>query len=40
MPQPGLEAAYRNTSYRVDHRAGDFGIRIGEPCAPLDALLR
>ncbi len=35
-----LERAYRNTTYRVDHPAGDFGIRIDEPCARLDALLR
>jgi hypothetical protein len=35
-----LEAAYRNTTYCVDHPAGNFGIRIGEPCAPLDTLLR
>ena len=35
-----IERAYRNTTYCVDHSAGNFGIRIGEPCAPLDALLR
>jgi len=35
-----LQRIYRNTTYCVDHPAGDFGIYIGEPCARLDALLR
>jgi hypothetical protein len=33
------EAAYRATSYRVDDGGQRFAIRIGERCAPLDALL-
>jgi hypothetical protein len=35
----GLEAAYRNTTFCVDYPARDFGIRIGELCTLLDALL-
>jgi hypothetical protein len=35
-----LEVTYQSTTYAVDCPAGDFGIRLGEPCAPLDALLR
>ncbi|MCW5606113.1 MAG: DUF3293 domain-containing protein [Burkholderiales bacterium] len=34
-----FERAYRNTTYLVDHPDGGFGIRLGEPCARLDALL-
>lgn len=34
-----LEVAYRNTSYRVDHPDGGFGIRVGEQSDRLDALL-
>lgn len=33
------EAAYRATSYRVDDVGQCFAIRVGERCAPLDALL-
>jgi len=35
-----LDPAYRNTTYSVNHPAGNFDIHIDEPCAPLDALLR
>jgi Protein of unknown function (DUF3293) len=35
-----LERVYRETAYCVDHPAGNFCIRIGEPCAPLEVLLR
>lgn len=34
-----LESSYRSTTYFVDHPEGAFGIRLGEPCARLDALL-
>lgn len=34
-----LGRAYRDTTYVVDYPDGAFGIRIGEPCARLDALL-
>lgn len=34
-----LETSYRSTTYFVDHPGGAFGIRLGEPCARLDALL-
>ena len=35
----GIEHAYRNTTYVVDHPDGAFGIRLGDPCPRLDALL-
>lgn len=35
-----LERAYRDTVFEVDHPGQHFAIRIGEICAPLDALLR
>jgi len=35
----GIENAYRNTTYLVDHPDGAFGIRLGEPCPRLEALL-
>jgi hypothetical protein len=40
MGMADLDRAYHNTTYCVDHPAGDFGIRIDVPCAPLDVLLR
>ena len=40
MTDRELEVVYQTTTYAVDCPAGDFGIRLGEPCAPLDALLR
>lgn len=40
MSLTALACAYLNTAYCVDHRAGNFSLRIGEPCAALDALLR
>ncbi len=35
-----LERAYRDTAFEVDHSEQHFAIRIGQTCAPLDALLR
>jgi len=40
MHDSSLEAAYRNTTYGVDHPAGTFGIRLHASCAPLEMLLR
>ena len=40
MTDRELEVAYQSTTYVVDHPAGDFAIRLGDSCAPLDALLR
>lgn len=38
-PLADIERAYRNTTYLVDHPEGAFGIRLGEPCPRLDAVL-
>ena len=38
--QHALDAVYRGTTFEVDHPEGRFGIRIGQTCARLDALLR
>lgn len=40
MDESALARAYRDTAYCVDHPAGNFTLRIGEPCAALKALLR
>lgn len=40
MDATALARAYLDTSYCVDHPAGNFSLRMGEPCAALDALLR
>ena len=39
MDETALTRAYRDSTYWVDHPAGRFPMRIGEPCAPLQALL-
>jgi hypothetical protein len=40
MPDPKLEAAYRDTEYRVDDGPfGPFVIRVGETCVDLEQLL-
>lgn len=39
MHTPEIAQAYRNTTYRVDHPDGGFGIRVGERSRRLDALL-
>lgn len=39
MDKHALEAAYRQTTFYVDHPSGDFGIKLDEPCPRLDALL-
>jgi hypothetical protein len=40
MDRTQLEAAYRHTHYRVRTPDGGFVIRIGQPCAALETLLR
>lgn len=40
MDPVALERAYRNARYCVDDPAGRLTLRIGEPCTPLQALLR
>jgi hypothetical protein len=40
MEPTALARAYLDTAYCVDHPAGQFSLRIGEPCAALEALLR
>jgi hypothetical protein len=40
VDEAALARAYRDTAYCVDHPAGHFTLRLGEACAPLQALLR